>query len=262
MAIRTLLLGTGIALMMAGGMTRVLASDVCFSTHAWGSGASRLAFCVSGDGNLVQLESPQDAEHLDVGVTGEGYVLCSFEALHGYDAGFDESGFLESTVVQPNGPNTFPLTIRRDTSDGALRLTQTFTRDTTEKDVIITMAVRNRRAVRIRSVNVHRYFDGDIDGGGSDNLYRTGGDSVWAWKDGTDTHGLMLTARTFQTYHFQLVERYANWDPTAGGDASACPSTSLGDTSDPGNYVGRVGYALGDIDAGLSKTVTVLYSRF
>ncbi len=252
----------GVAAVVALWAVTATADTECFSTHTSGAGETYFAFCISEHGNVVQLESPEGFEHLAVGVIGEGYVLCSFEAFHGYDAGFAELGLLAPTISQPNGPNTFPLTITRDTSDGKLRLRQTFSRDNSEKDLRVTMTVTNRTALRIRAVNLHRYFDGDIDGGGTNNRYATTPDSVWGWKDGADHHGLMLTALTFSTYHFAVMERYANWDPTAGGSASSCAPNTIGDFTVPGNFVGRVGYVLGDLAAGQSKTVSVLYSRF
>jgi hypothetical protein len=60
----------------------------------------------------------------------------------------DESGFGAAIINQPNGANTFPLTITPDTTDGFFRLQQTFSRDAAEKDVTITMKLTKREQVR------------------------------------------------------------------------------------------------------------------
>jgi hypothetical protein len=219
-----------------------------------------MKICLSDRGNLVQFESPAGFEHLRVSAVGEGYAVCSGAGTHGFDAGFAEQGFGPSTIIQPNGPNTFPLTITRDTTNGVFRLKQQFTRDTTEKDVTVTMTLTNRSASPVSGVNLTRYFDGDIDNSFSGNRYAHTADSVWGWSDGSG-QGLMLTALTFNISHSAGVEAFPNWDPFSGGGAQLCHSGGATPSS-PGNFVGRVNYSLGTIAAGGSKTVKVLYRRF
>jgi hypothetical protein len=129
-------------------------SASCFSTHTSGSGTTFVKVCFSNHGNLVQFESPAGFEHIRVGSFGEGYVVCSGTTAHGFDAGSTEAGFGAPTISQPNGANTFPLTITRTTTNGVFQLRQTFAWDTTEKDVTITMTLTNRssrHAARPRS---------------------------------------------------------------------------------------------------------------
>jgi len=81
-----------------------------------------------------------------------------------HDCGiYGDSGWRASTLTQPNGLNTFPLTIKRTTSDGIWTLTQAFSRSTTAPSVKIATALRNNSAV-----GKWAYFErfADIDGGG------------------------------------------------------------------------------------------------
>ena len=229
-----------------------------FSCHNLGSGDS---VCFSNHGNISRFKSPSAFEHIAVGYIGEGYSLCSSVGISGYDAGADESGFGTATVNQPNGVNTFPLTITRDTTDGFFRLQQTFSRDTAEKDVTVTMKLTNLSRSVISEVLLVRYFDGDIDGDISDDRYAQTTDSVWGWDD-TTGHGLMLTAQSFAVPHFMAAEPFSSWDPRTGGVATHCDIGGVTTPTAPGDFVGAVIYSIDAINPGQSKTVKVLYRRF
>jgi hypothetical protein len=77
------------------------------------------------------------------------------------------AGFGPPVIDQPNGPNTFPLTITRPTADGIFSLAQTFSWDTVEKDVSISATVTNLTATAGSGVRLVRYFDyvSDLNGG-------------------------------------------------------------------------------------------------
>jgi hypothetical protein len=229
-----------------------------FSCHTLGSGET---VCFSDHGNVSRFTSPGGFEHIALGFIGEGYALCSSTAIHGYDAGAMEGGFGRPTIVQPKGPNTFPLTITRDTTDGFFRLQQVFSRDTAEKDVTITMKLTNLTGSTVSGVQVVRYFDGDIDNGAGGDRYAQTTDSVWGWED-TGGHGLMLTALTLGTEHFMAAEPFASWNPASGGVATHCDIGGITTPTAPGDYVGAVIYSIDSILPGKSKTVKVLYRRF
>ena len=84
------------------------------------------------------VESPVAKNHISSAkglFRFEGYVVCGSGA-NAWDAGPSESGWGSPTISQPNGANTVPLTITRDTTNGKLRLTQRFTRDATEQELL------------------------------------------------------------------------------------------------------------------------------
>jgi hypothetical protein len=250
------------------------ADTACFSTHTFGSGATLMKICISQHGNLVQFESPATEEHIRVSQVipgtlgvGEGYVVCSVESFPSWDAGSSEFGFGPSTITQPKGPNTFPLTIVRDTTDGDFRLEQIFSQDTTEKEVAITMRLTNISGSPRSAVRLQRYFDGDIGSSVGGDIWDKSESSVWGREAATgENPGLMLTALTFGTITGAFVEEYSEWNPNGSGDRTArtCssqsppPSTPTG----TGDFVGRAGYLLGTVNAGQRKTVKFVYRRF
>lgn len=257
---------------LALGMEVVGQSTSCFSTYTSGIGATLMKICISDHGNLVQFESPQSFEHIQINSSGEGYVVCSslpgsISQVHGWDAGFAEAGFEAPAIAQPNGPNTFPLTITRTTADGIFRLAQDFARDTTKKDVTITMTLTNLSASSRTGVRLARYFDGNIDNDRADDRYARNRYSVGGWENSSEGHGLRLTALTTDQAIAQSifidVETFTTWNPLGTGlkTAQGCAVAGAG-TDNPRDFIGRLTYNLGTLNVGQSKTVQVLYQRF
>jgi hypothetical protein len=232
-------------------------------TFTFGSGASKFAFCITDHGNIQNLEFPATFKHI---TTREGYAVSSVHDIltHGFDTGTVESGWGPASATQPGGPHTFPLTIIRSSTDGKVQLKQTFEWDTTRKDIIITMVVKNISAAALSGVLLSRYFDGDVDNDGGDDRYDDDADSIWARENFTG-HGLRLTALSFATTHNTFAEDYGEWNPNGSGSQTArhCfVNMSSSVQTLPGDFVGRLTYQLGTINAGQTKTVKVLYSRF
>lgn len=234
--------------------------DQCFES---GAGANYMKVCVSGDGTLEEFQSPVGYQQLAVADNLEGYALCSgigaSYKVHGYDAGLDEAGFGPATLIQPGGPGTFPLSIVRETSDGLFQVTQAYTRDTAEKDFTVTMAVKNLSpTVTASSVRLTRYFNGDIDNLGTDDLFDRTLDTVWGTQ-GPAGHGLGLYARS-GIAHTLRIEDAILWDPQGGGGAETCVVAGV-TPAGPDDYAGRLTYTLGTIAPGASKSAVFVYRR-
>ena len=137
------------------------ATATCAFTFTSGANDSFLKFCVTSNGNVVQMETPLGHEHIKHGVPGEGYGLCDTNTNTEY---FDYSFFGDSpnwgvpTVVSQAPSN---VRIARTTLDGIWTLIQTFTQvPGTSPSVRVTMAVRNNSTID-RTVFLMRYVDAD-----------------------------------------------------------------------------------------------------
>lgn len=164
------------------------------------------------------------------------------------------------TITQPNGSNTFPLTITRSTMDGVFQLTQSYSRNTAEDEVIITMTLKNVSASPVSNVFLARYFRDYLG-----ITTQVGGrtlDAVWDWAG----YGLSLEALSFNVNHVTDIEAGETW--SLGTEGNGCYDTSAVNLGTPtgqnsGNgWAGRVVYELGTLKAGTSKTVKVGYRRF
>jgi hypothetical protein len=214
----------------------------CFQS---GSGATFYRPCVTTGGN-VSIEAPSGVQHIG-GL--EGYGLCS-NTGYVYDAKIPGSGFGAPTISQPNGPNTFPLSIAR--SGGGWRVTQTFARDATQREFNITFAVKNTTASAKTSVEFIRFFDGDIDGDFADDTYDRSLDAVW----GRDVHGVALQAVSLATTHFAEIQAFTSL--SNGLAAGVCSTTPVAGPV-VGDYSGAVRYTFSSIAAGATKTVKFTY---
>jgi hypothetical protein len=252
----------GIALAQDKDGTIGIQSTSCHTTLTSGSGANYLQVCITNHGNLINFISPNGSgDHIN----SEGYALCDNtggEFVDGYDTGSSEAGCGNPTISQPNGANTLPLTITR-TCD-CIRFKQVFSRDTTEKDITITMTLTNVCSFTLNVVRVSRYFDGDLNGDSGDDTYDKSFDAVWARDD--FGQALTLTALTFGTSHEARIEEYRHWNPNgevgfqSAKGCSALAGGQIGPTS-PGDFVGRATYFLGNLSPNQSKTVKVVYRR-
>lgn len=249
------------------------ASDNCFSTHTSGSGAGLMRICISDHGNLAQLESPDGVEHIGIGQLAEGYILCTApngtDFAHGFDSGAWEDGFAAPTISQPNGPNTFPLTITRNTTDGAFRLEQQFFRDAAERDVVIQMKVTNISGTLQQNVRITRYFDARLNNFNTQESYAYAQHSVWAWPTGftNAAEALLLTPLTLNVpFHGPNLETLTDWDPgglPGNGRFRCVLLNDAGSGPTPhGDFVGRIFHIVGTLNPGQSRTVKVQYRLF
>jgi hypothetical protein len=133
-----------------------------FSCHGKGSGAARIDVCVSSHGNVSSFQIGGGPDHIN----SEGYVICS----HAWDQGTGEAGFGEPTTSQPNGPNTFPLTITRSTTDGAFRLEQSYKLDQPNGQFIVTNKLTNTSGATLYNVDFLRSVDVDAEGTYSNDI--------------------------------------------------------------------------------------------
>jgi hypothetical protein len=237
------------------------------ASFASGSGANFLGVKVSDHGNLTSFESPAGKEHVFAG--REGYAVCTnlipLQA-YGHDTGDVEGGFGTPTFSQPNGAGTFPLTVTRNTTDGKFQLKQVWNKpDAAEKDVTLTMTLKNRTSSTLADVLLTR--SGDFDVGGS--VTDQGGastDSAWLWDDvssgiGSPYVGLKLTALTFGTTHNGYIVPEANWYNQSSGNRLNCNGANPPSPGTRAAFAMQMTYHLGNLGAGQSKTVKLLYGR-
>ena len=228
---------------------------------SFGSGSAKFAFCISERGNIEDIESPAGFVHNEY---GEGYVACGSGITGDYDSGTDFAGWGAPTADQPNGAHKFPLTITRKSTDGKLELNQTFDWDTAQKEITVTMVLKNISAASMTNVKLARYFDADVDTYGFnayDDIFDADSDSVWGRQaaESGPRHGLLLSALSLGVTHSAVVEKSSDWELTR---KTCTPASVPTPAASPDDYIGRLTYSLGTLAANQSKTVIVLYKRF
>jgi hypothetical protein len=227
-------------------VTRGTVQQSCFQS---GSGATFFRPCVSIHGNVYSIQAPSGSEHINVGTTIEGYGICS-NTGYVYDSYVAEGGLGVQTISQPNGPNTFPLSIVR--SGGGWRITQTYARDAVQREFNITMAVKNTSASSKTNVDISRFFDGDVDNDVL-NVYDASLDAVW----GRDLHSLALQSVSLATTHHVSIEMFSELGSNLANGVCSIPNNP-GPTA-TGDWAGVATYHFSSIAAGATKTVKFTY---
>jgi hypothetical protein len=250
----------------------------CFLTMTGGSGVSAFKAHLSPTGNVTRFASG-GVEHLDVQHAIEGWALCRFfdipddPASGGWRNGVDIDAGRENaedvfatTYTQPNGPNTFPFTVYTYLlTEGDLRLTQMFSRNTRTGTVSIKMNVKNIGTTTTPHIGLQRMMDVDADGTWWEDVAVKGRDFVIVSSQGGTGRGVMLTADTKSTPHrtaIAVVEGAQNSEDDGACDVGRGEKGWDRDGRAPGDYAAAVVYELGRIRPGYSKTVVFTYRAF
>jgi len=192
-----------------------LGTTTCSSTYSSGFEDSFFQWCVTANGNIAQFASPN--EDIRAGAILEGYQICDVTPNVGYFdyASTDSGNWKAASLIQPNGVNTFPITVKRTTSDNHFILTQKFTQDVANRTVTVSMTIKNNTTAQ-HNVLVYRFADLDINGTFT-NTFDNGVDSAWGYSPGT--FGLQLA---LQTVDFGNAAKKYNL--ATGGALKACAS--------------------------------------
>jgi hypothetical protein len=172
-----------------------LATDNCAFTFTSGVNNTFLQYCVTVNGNIMQLQTPAGQPQITSNTDGEGYGIC--DVTGGVISYSDYGIFGTTTNWFPAGLTSLTGTsvkITRVTSDGNWTLTQTISQVAPTSSIKVVMAVKNNTAVA-RNVFVLRYADVDADGRPQDNLDGTH-NTAMAWtstpRGPVNGFGLML----------------------------------------------------------------------
>ena len=212
-----------------------------------GTGQGYFKTCTTGFGTLHEIRSPFGATDV---LQIDGYALCSAFGVHGVEAGFyGSTGFLTPTTSTPTS------NVRR-TSDGRFQVTQTFLRDAVEKEIIITVTIRNLTTSSIPGVRFSRFFDADIVD--TNDYAGAAKESAFIWDRYSlePGRGLELSARTYTFPTEAHITDIANFNPLASGCTAP---VSWGNPGALKDWTARVTYTIGTIAAGASKIVKFVY---
>lgn len=123
------------------------ATTTCSYDFTTGSGNTFLSYCVTANGNILQIQTPFGQNML--GSNGEGYGLCDQNIQAGgrdyVDYAVSDSGNWDNAVVLSHSSSS--VKIARTTADGNWTLTQTITKIPSTSSIKVVMALKNNQAV-------------------------------------------------------------------------------------------------------------------
>jgi len=169
------------------------ATSTCSYNFTSGTNNTFLKYCVTVNGNISQLMTPFNREHIAVGSAGEGYGVCDNTGAVAYFdyADYGDSGNWEAPTLVSQTVTSVKIT--RTTGDGVWTLTQTITQMASTQSVRVIMALKNNTAVP-RSFFLMRFADVDVSGTASNNFDATA-NSAFGWNSAfssTPDYGLMV----------------------------------------------------------------------
>jgi hypothetical protein len=234
-----------------------LIDNSCAFTFSSGSGKTSLEYCVSGNGNIPELQAPI-GHSLISSDRGEGYGICDIAAGGSAVAYSDYSTFGDSgnwgpaTVVSHTATS---VKIARTTADGIWTLTQTITQVPSTSSAKIVMTLKNNTSVT-RVALLLRYVDVDVNGA-TDNNFDGTLQSAFAWNTPglVDATGFGLIA--------QNVGPLLGVDSLGFGQGTFAPPNTCRPTVLPGPFVSVDGSLVllyeTTIPGSGSHTVTISY---
>lgn len=177
------------------------ATNVCSYNFTSGVNNTFLQYCVTVNGNIVQLESPSGHIQIRTDTHGEGYGVCD---VSGGEVDYSDYGDVGTTanwnpaiLLSQSG---ISVKIGRTTSDGVWTLTQTITQVSKSTSIKVVMALKNNSGIA-RDAYVLRYVDADADGQALNNLDGTH-NTAMAWTSTSASAGYGLTLQNVGSQSF------------------------------------------------------------
>ncbi len=121
------------------------ATTVCSYAFTTGSGNASLGYCVTANGNILQIQTPFGQSML--GANGEGYGICDQNVgpTNYTDYGVSDTGNWGSATVLSHSSTS--VKIARTTADGHWTLTQTISKVPTTYSIKVVMAIKNNQTI-------------------------------------------------------------------------------------------------------------------
>jgi len=228
-------------------------TTACSFSYSSGPLATFTRYCLSANGNIVQLDSPSGFEFINNGDLMEGYGFCAVTPnLSYYDYASTDSGNWGPTSATALNATTEQFV--RTTGDGIWRLTQTIKQmkatASTTGSVKITMALKNLSTI---SENVVLLRVANVNAGplATNDEFVSSFNSAFGQEPGA-SWGLGLTTNTFTFAHNGAVFNVPTGPDPCHYVTHIFNAAFIGDGS-----IGQV-YAI-TVPAGATKTVTMTY---
>ena len=229
------------------------ATTACSFSYSSGPLTTFTRYCLSENGNIVQLDSPSGFEFINNGGLMEGYGICDVNPNGSYyDYASIDSANWGATVV--TAPNATTRQFVRTTSDGLWQLTQTIQQikatASSPGSVKITMALKNLSSIS-RNVTLLRIANVNAGPVATNDEFVSSFNSAFGQEPGA-SWGLGLTTNTFTFAHNGVVTTVPTGPDPCHYVTNISNAAFVGDGS-----LGHV-YAI-TVPAGATKMVNMTY---
>lgn len=250
----------GCFLLMGCALPMHAATRTCTYNFQSGTGNSFLHFCVSVNGNISVITTPDGDAQL--ASAGEGYGVCATTSPTRYeDYGTSDTGNWHAPILLSK--TTSSVKIARTTSDGHWTLTQTISRNTKAESITVVMALSNNQPISDGAFLV-RFADPDPEGQ-TDVFYSSSINGVFATEDVLRTDDLTaflpgLQLQNVGTPQFAFWQAYVQTGHTGPNACAFSANAIVPPISQHANSIEFV--YVDNVPAGGTKTATVTYRGF
>lgn len=254
-----------VQMLLEGASTSATPIQTCNFTFTSGSGNTFLEYCITVNGNITRLQTPQNFFQIDHILPfpidgGEGYGFCDANSATAYfEYAYTNSGNWGATTLVSQTATS--IKFARTTSDGIWTLTQTISQVASTSSVKIVMSLKNNTAVA-RTVNLLRYANIDADnfnfnfGSGTAN-------GAFIWEPSVDPSSLTqsngLALQNVGTPQLPAWDGFVQTTPF-GPNPCAFAANWTGVTPTEQDFSAVLAYS-GSVPAKATRTVTVSYTK-
>jgi hypothetical protein len=233
------------------------ATTTCKFNFTTGTSNSYLSYCVTVNGNILQIQTPQG--QTQSGVAGEGYGICNESPGQNYtDYATSDTGNWKAATLLSSSSSS--VKIARSTSDGNWTLTQTITKipsGSSAASIKVVMALKNNQTVS-KVAYLVRYAAVSVDGGVGEYAALLH-NSSFAWnysQSFANPDGLQL--QNVGTPPFGFWQAYVEFNAEPNACDFASGSIGQGSIASAIEIAFVMAY-VGPVPAGGTKTVTLTY---
>jgi hypothetical protein len=229
-------------------------SSTCSYNFTSGANNTFLSYCVSVDGNILQVETPLNHPQI---FFAEGYGLCNespIVAYYDYANSGNSASWASSSLLSQTATR---VKIARTTADGIWTLTQTITLDKASPGIKIAMALKNNTAAA-RVAYLVRY--GDVDADDVHDNFSATTDGAFGWTSSFPfgaNNGSGLELRNVGQLQFGYLQGFARSTHLPPNPCNFAGESSGSVLTDLDGSVALV-YA-DSVGAGKTKTATMIY---
>jgi len=229
------------------------ATTQCVYNFTSGSGNSYLSYCMTVNGNIPEIVTPQYSPLINYPF-GEGYGICNESPAQNYtDYGVSDTGNWHPATLLSHTLNS--VEIARTTSDGHWSLTQTIILTGTPT-ITVVMALRNNQPIQ-KVAYLVRFADTGPSGNASNYVAGFGG--AFGFSNGvagTAQYGLLLQNAARPPFGFW--QGYVQTVTTGPNACAFAYNAAQYGTILSGSGSIEVAY-VGAVPAGGTKTITLIY---
>jgi hypothetical protein len=241
---------------LASAVSGATGTNTCSYNFTSGNLNTFLQYCVTVNGNILNVIAPSGHIQIASNTNGEGYGICD---VTGGSVQYNDFTFLGTTSnwnpATLVSQTAIAVKIARTSSDGIWTLTQTITQVAASSSIKVVMAIKNNTGVA-RTINFLRYADVDADGFVFNNFDGTH-NTAMGWTSTVNQNGFGFMLQNVGNAPFSISDGFAQNTPAPPNSCSFSTHFNPGVLTNTDGSLVLV--YVGTVPASGTKTFNMMY---